>query len=58
MGGNVFEWTTESCSLTSLPYAERGGSYGIYFADGPAGYRGSNSDDAYAYVGFRLTLFM
>ena len=27
MGGNVFEWTTESCSYTNTPYAKRGGNY-------------------------------
>lgn len=58
MGGNVFEWTTESCSSTDFPYAMRGGSYDRNFALYPAGNRLSRSDDADANDGFRLTLFM
>ena len=58
MGGNVFEWTTESCSYTNTPYAGRGGNYNNDFARSPAGLRYSFSDDAGAYSGFRLTLFM
>ena len=58
MGGNVWEWTTESSSVTDYPYATRGGCYGGSFATGPAGYRPISSDDANALNGFRLTLFM
>ena len=58
MGGNVFEWTTESCSYTNTPYAGRGGNYNNDFATSPVGLRYSFSDDAGAYSGFRLTLFM
>ena len=58
MGGNVFEWTTESYSHTGHPYAIRGGYYDYGFANGPAGIRGSNSDVAGVSRGFRLTLFM
>ena len=58
MGGNVFEWTTESCSNTDYPYARRGGFYYYIFANIPAGYRSGNSDIASDYDGFRLTLFM
>ena len=58
MGGNVFEWTTESYSNTGAPYARRGGDYDCYFANIPAGYRAINSDNASVSVGFRLTLFM
>ncbi|MFR5153235.1 MAG: hypothetical protein ACLTF2_01705 [Clostridia bacterium] len=58
MGGNVWEWTTESSSVTDYPYAKRGGCYGGSFATGPAGYRPISSDDANALNGFRLTLFM
>ena len=58
MGGNVFEWTTESHSLTYHPYAIRGGHYNSNFADYPAGYRNNYSDRAYDDLGFRLTLFM
>ena len=58
MGGNVCEWTTESCSNTDYPYAVRGGSCYHNFASVPAGNRNNNSDDAYDDYGFRLTLFM
>ena len=58
MGGNVYEWTTESFSSTSLPFANRGGSYNYYFAYAPAGTRGISFDDACDPIGFRLTLFM
>ena len=58
MGGNVWEWTTESYSVTRSPYALRGGYYYDGFASIPAGYRGNNSDLANDYYGFRLTLFM
>ena len=58
MGGNVWEWTTESWSDTDIPYAIRGGYYDYDFASSPAGGCGNNSDDAHANIGFRLTLFM
>ena len=58
MGGNVWEWTTESYSSTTYPYAKRGGRYSGDFASGPAGSRFFDSDDANASYGFRLTLFM
>ena len=58
MGGNVWEWTTESYSYTVDPYTSRGGSYYEDFAILPAGYRFSYSDRAYGYGGFRLTLFL
>ena len=58
MGGNVYEWTTESCSYSASSYALRGGCYGNSFADSPAGYRAYSSDHASGSYGFRLTLFM
>ena len=58
MGGNVWEWTTESCSDTSSPYARRGGYYDSFFATYPAGFRDGYSDCANDIIGFRLTLFM
>ena len=58
MGGNVWEWTTESFSDTSSPYAIRGGGYNNSFAGSPAGRSTSSSDSAHGDVGFRLTLFM
>ena len=58
MGGNVWEWTTESCSITDTPYTGCGGSYNNNFASIPAGYRINGIDVADASVGFRLTLFL
>ena len=58
MGGNVYEWTTESCSDTYDPYAIRGGGYFNGFAIDPAGSRSNGSDYADVFSGFRLTLFM
>ena len=58
MGGNVWEWTTESYSSTVFPYAYRGGCYYDIFADGPAGSRGGGSDGAGADIGFRCTLYL
>jgi formylglycine-generating sulfatase enzyme len=58
MGGNVFEWTTESYSNTDYPYAGRGGGYYDLFAIYPAGSRDSISGTADDSNGFRLTLFM
>ena len=58
MGGNVCEWTTESCSRTKYPYALRGGHCASVFAGHPAGDRYASPDAAYDGLGFRLTLFM
>ena len=58
MGGNVWEWTTESSSSTYSPYAERGGGYDNGFASFPAGLRYDGSVNANVDTGFRLTLFM
>ena len=58
MGGNLYEWTTESDSRTYSPYAVRGGDYNDYFAVFPAGNRYDGYDGAYDVFGFRLTLFM
>ena len=58
MGGNVWEWTTESFSYADILCTIRGGSYGNYFAYSPAGYRIFSSDSAYDHTGFRLTLFL
>ena len=58
MGGNVWEWTTETSSFPGYPYAVRGGDYLCGFAGEPAGYRKVISDGAYNGLGFRLTLFM
>ena len=59
MGGNVFQWTTESFSDPIFPYVFRGGCYYYGFAAFPAGTRIKDSGKgAYATIGFRLTLFM
>ena len=58
MGGNVWEWTTESYSNTDCTYTYRGGYYDSYFALTPAGYRVYGSDNAYGNVGFRCTLYL
>ena len=58
MGGNVWEWTTESYSYTNYPYTCRGGFYNDSFVDIPAGYRIYFSDVANDNGGFRLTLFL
>ena len=58
MGGNVWEWTTESCLNTGATYAPRGGYYFYNFANYPAGIRNGISDRANGDYGFRLTLFM
>ena len=58
MGGNVWEWTTESCSSTSGPYTSRGGPCYSTFASNPAGYRSYPPGGADGYGGFRLTLFL
>ena len=58
MGGNVYEWTTESCSDMLYPYGRRGGSYYNNFANSPAGGRNFTSDNTNVGIGFRLTLFM
>ena len=58
MGGNVWEWTTESYSSTDNPYTARGSSYDHSFAGFPAGDRVYLSGNASVYYGFRLTLFL
>ena len=58
MGGNVWEWTTESYSNTNSPSALRGGGCNHNFANSPAGIRSHSSGTANADLGFRLTLFM
>ena len=58
MEGNVWEWTTESCSDTDYPYAGRGGFYNNNFANFPAGMRDFFSGNALDGIGFRLALFM
>jgi len=59
MGGNTWEWTTESFSVTSDPCVTRGGRYYHTASDVPAAYRNSSSATAaYDFLSFRVTLFM
>ena len=58
MGGNVWEWTTESYSGTFGPCTTRGGGCYDGFAVGPAGGRGGSSDSAVDSFGFRCTLYL
>ena len=58
MGGNVWEWTTESFSYSYYSCTYRGGHYGSDFAVIPAGYRNNYSDVAGVNFGFRATLFL
>ena len=58
MGGNVCEWTTESCSVKDFSCTERGGVYHFDFAYLPAGDRNNVSGIASVYEGFRITLFL
>ena len=58
MGGNLFEYTTESYSYTNDPYTFRGGYYGNNYAGRPAGYRVGSNGVAISYRGIRLTLYL
>ena len=58
MGGNVWEWTTESFSNRFYTCTYRGGRYNCYFDRGPAGYRTYDSDSANDGIGFRCTLYL
>ena len=59
MGGNVWEWTTETyLTVASAPYTRRGGNYYNRFASLPAGYRDYKSASTIEEIGFRLTLFL
>ena len=59
MGGNLWEYTTESSSKTNVTYAYCGGYCGCsYNQYGPSGYRDSNNGDAYSNGGFRVTLYL
>ena len=58
MGGNLWEYTTESFSLTTYPYVIRGGDCGSSESGYPAGYRSNFNGIAHSTVGFRPTLFL
>ena len=59
MGGNVWEWTTESCSHKNGPYTNRGGDYTLDINYFPAGIRSYDFNYVVKVnIGFRLTLFL
>ena len=57
MGGNLYEYTTESNSNESTRYVARGGDSYNYYAYRPAGCRDGNTGGAGSYYGFRVTLY-
>ena len=57
MGGNLYEYTTESGSVGGDPYVNRGGYCDNSYDSYPAGYRGNIYGDAGSYSGFRVTLY-
>lgn len=56
MGGNLYEWTTETASNNDNPDIMRGGNCGYYYAVHAAGTRSNQYFPAG--TGFRITLFM
>ena len=57
MGGNLWEFTTESSSYEDSPYVFRGGRYNSYYDEDPAGNRLCDGGYANSYHGFRVTLY-
>ena len=57
MGGNLYEYTTESYSHEVTRYVSRGGDYGGSYDYYPAGYRVHYNGAAYRGNGFRVTLY-
>ena len=56
--GNVYEWTLEQSSYSSVPCADRGGDYDNYGADNPASDRNDyDTSDSIRYIGFRVALY-
>ena len=58
MGGNLWEWTTESSSYGSNPYVYRGGDYGDGYGNYPAGHRLYCDNSTRSGSGFRVTLYV
>ena len=58
IGGNLWEYTTESSSYIGGRYTMRGGCYDNSYAVGPAGNRSNYDGNAYSAYGFRLTLYL
>ena len=57
MGGNLYEYITESYSLGSSLYVLRGGNYYTNYGGNPAGDRLTYSGGASSIYGFRVTLY-
>ena len=60
LAGNVFEWTLEYSSNSSIPCVYREGGCGDYGSDNPAAYRDSYPTTNFNFtynVGFRASLF-
>ena len=57
MGGNLYEYTTESRSSVFSPYVVRGGGSDGSYGNDPAGYRHDNNGSAFSADGFRVTLY-
>ena len=58
MGGNVYEWTTETCSTPKYPYTIRGNGCDDHYVNASAGGRSNIEDRPDVYFGFRITLFL
>ena len=58
IGGNLWEYTTESSSYIGGRYTMRGGCYDNSYAVGPAGNRSNYDGNAYSAYGFRITLYL
>ena len=57
MGGNLYEYTTESCSYETSHYVIRGGRYSSDYDSIPAGYRDNDNGYVSSFFGFRVTLY-
>ena len=57
MGGNLYEYTTESSSNENYLYVTRGGYYYGEYDNTPAGCRYYNDGVALSFQGFRVTLY-
>ena len=58
MGGNLYEYTTESYSNGGGPYVHRGGYCHNYYGNAPAGGRVYGNGAAVSTSGFRVTLYV
>ncbi len=59
MGGNTWEWITESYANSSSKYVYRGGSIDNSFSNNPAGCRSYDNNTCSHYnIGFRVTLYL